>query len=291
VNRYVLPGTNVFPEGITEGSGTTFFVGGIGDGVIYRGDAGTGVVEELFTPDSGDRPVIAGLEVDDYGRLIACDYEGGRILAYDLAGQALIASQPLPAAESRPNDVVVTGDTAFITDTRHPVVWRLPAGRGYLGEPELAIDLAPYGAADPACLNGIVAHPAQPWLLVASQGEGGVLWRIDLAGGGAAPVDLGGYEFNADGMLLDGDLLYGVTNRGETIEDATFMISGARLAPDWLSGSIAGELADPGWDCPTTLAKVDGRLLIVCSQLRAMHTGKPPRLPFEIAAADIPAWA
>lgn len=291
MNRYVLPGTNVFPEGITEGSGTTFFVGGLGDGVIYRGDTATGAVAELFTPEGGDRPVIAGLEVDDYGRLIACDLEGGRILAYDLAGRALIASHSLPAAESWPNDVVVTGDSAFVTDTRHPVVWRLPAGRGGIGEPEVAIDLAPLGIADPAYLNGIVAHPAQPWLLVASQGEGGVLWRIDLAAGSAAPVDLRGYGFNADGMLLDGDLLYGVTNRSETIEDATFMISVARLAPDWLSGSIVGELADPGWDCPTTLAKVGGRLLIVCSQLRAKQTGKPPRLPFEIAAADFPAWS
>jgi len=30
--RYPLPGDNVFPEGITDGGGTTFYVGSMGDG-------------------------------------------------------------------------------------------------------------------------------------------------------------------------------------------------------------------------------------------------------------------
>ena len=144
--------------------------------------------------------------------------------------------------------------------------------------------------ADPAYLNGIVAHPDGSVLLVASQGEGGTLWRADLANHTAAPVDLGGYEFNADGMLLDGEVLYGVTNRGGDIENVRFMISVARLAPGWRSAAIVAELADPDWDCPTTIAKVNGQLLIVCSQVRAMHTKTPPRLPFEIASTDLPNW-
>ena len=39
--RYSLPGDNVFPEGITEGGGTTFYVGSMGEGTIFRGDAAT----------------------------------------------------------------------------------------------------------------------------------------------------------------------------------------------------------------------------------------------------------
>jgi hypothetical protein len=68
------------------------------------------------------------------------------------------------------------------------------------------------------------------------------------------------------------------------------MISVARLTPDWRSGAIAGEMADPEWDCPTTIAKVGGQLLVVCSQVRGMEAGITPRLPFEIAAADLPTW-
>jgi sugar lactone lactonase YvrE len=290
VDRYALPGGNVFPEGITEGPGNTFFVGSMGDGTIFRGDVTTGEVEVFLPPDGDGRTTITGLAVDGHGRLIACDYDGGQLFAYDLATRALVARRAIPAEESWPNDVAVAGDSGYVTDTRHPLVWRLPLGSGGAGEPELAIDLTPFGPADPAYLNGIVAHPKGALLLAASQGEGGTLWRVDLVQRAAAPVNLGGYEFNADGMLLDGDVLYGVTNRGGTIEDVRFMITAARLAPDWRSAAILGELTDPGWDCPTTIAKVDAKLLVVCSQVRAMHAKAPPRLPFEIAATGLPHW-
>ena len=46
----------------------------------------------------------------------------------------------------------------------------------------------------------------------------------------------------------------------------------------------------PGLDCPTTIATVNGLLLIVCSQVRAMHAKTAPRLPFEIATTDLPNW-
>lgn len=290
MTRYPLPGDNVFPEGITEGPDGTFFAGSMGDGTIYRGDTATGAVEVFLPPDGDGRTMVTGLAVDRYQRLIACDFDGHQLFVYRLDTRELLARRGFPGAEASPNDVAVAGDSAYVSDSNRPLVWRLPAGPVGIGEPEVAIDLTPFGVADPAYLNGIVAHPAQPWLLTSSQGEGGVLWRVDLAEHAAAPVDLGGYEFNADGMLLDGDLLYGVTNRGETIADVRFAISAARLDPGWHSGTIVGELTDPDWDCPTTIAKVAGKLLVVCSQLRAMRTGTPPHLPFEVAAADLPGW-
>ena len=82
-------------------------------------------------------------------------------------------------------------------------MWRLPLGDDGVGDAELAVDLTPFRPADPAYLNGIVADPDDSVLLIASQGEGGTLWRADLTDQSAAPVDLGGYEFNADGMLLE----------------------------------------------------------------------------------------
>jgi sugar lactone lactonase YvrE len=290
VTRYPLPGDNVFPEGVTEGPGGTFFVGSMGDGTVYRGDTATGAVEVFLPPGGDGRTMVTGLAVDGYQRLIACDIDGHQLFAYQLGTRELLARRRLPDGEASPNDVAVAGDSAYVSDSNRPLVWRLPAGPGGIGEPEVAIDLTPFGPADPAYLNGIVAHPVEPWLLTSSQGEGGVLWRVDLAGSTAVPVDLGGYEFNADGMLLDGDVLYGVTNRGETLEDARFAISVARLEAGGRSGTIVGELTDPGWDCPTTIAKVAGKLLVVCSQVRAMLAKTPPHLPFEVAAADFPGW-
>jgi sugar lactone lactonase YvrE len=129
VTDFALPGRAVFPEGITEGPGTTFYVGSLGDGTIYRGDCATGEVTIAIPPDGDGRQAIAGLAVDGQSRLIACDTEGGQILVYDLRSGSLVARRPIPAGESWPNDVVVVGDTAYITDTRRPLVWRLPSGR------------------------------------------------------------------------------------------------------------------------------------------------------------------
>ena len=290
MRRYVLPGDAVFPEGITEGPGTTFFVGSLGDGTIYRGDAATGEAGVFLPPDGDGRQAIAGLDIDRHGRLIACDIEGAQVFAYDLRTRRLVARRAIPVAGALPNDVVVVGDSAYLTDTGNPLIWRLPAGPDGIGEPEVAVDLSRWDVADPAYLNGIVAHPDGRLLLAASQGEGGVPWRVDLEDRTASPVDLGGYDFNADGMLADGDVLYGVTNRGQTHEDAVFSVSVARLAADWRSGTILGELTDEAWDTPTTIAQADGQLLVVCSQLRARHTGAAPRLPFEVIGTDFPSW-
>jgi hypothetical protein len=41
-------------------------------------------------------------------------------------------------------------------------------------------------------------------------------------------------------MLLAGDVLYGVTNRGATMADATFMISAIRLSADRRTGELLG---------------------------------------------------
>jgi len=290
VDRYRLAGDNVFPEGITEGPDATFFVGSLGTGAIYRGEVTSGEVDMVLPPDGDGRQAICGLDVDSYGRLVACDVAGGQLFVFDLDARRSVARRQIPADESWPNDVVVVGDSAYVTDSKNALIWRLPVGRAEIGEPKVAIDLAKLGAADPAYLNGIVAHPDGTRLLAASQGEGGTLWLAEPHAGAATPVDLGGYEFNADGMLLDGDVLYGVTNRGDTDADTRFMISVARLAPDWRSGRILGELVDPAWDCPTTIAKVGGKLLVVCSQVVLQRTGGNPRLPFEVVATDFPVW-
>jgi sugar lactone lactonase YvrE len=291
VTDFALPGRAVFPEGITEGPGTTFYVGSLGDGTIYRGDTATGEVTIAIPPDSDGRQAIAGLAIDGHSRLIACDFDGGQIFVYDLRSGSLVARRAFPAAESSPNDVVVVGDDAYITDSAHPLVWRVALCEQAIGEPEPAIDLTPFGPADPAYLNGIVAHRDGTMLLVASQGEGGTLWRVDLTQNTAMPVDLGGYDFNADGMLVFDGVLYGVTNRGESRADVRFMISGARLEPDWRSGTLIGELADPEWDFPTTIAHVGGQMLVVCSQVGKKDTDVPPSLPFRVVSAGFPDWS
>lgn len=290
--RYELPGDAVFPEGITEGPGSSFFVGSLGDGTIFRGDLATGSMSVWLGPDGDGRTSIAGLDVDRHGRLLACAIDTGELYAYDLSSAELVARQRFPVdgdAEPQPNDVVVSGDTAYVTDTRRSVVWRVPAGADGVGAPEVLADLSGPEWPEGLYLNGIVASPDGSLLLVAAQGTGH-LWRVPTDGSKVEAVALDGYVFNADGMLLAGDVVYGVTNRGESWDDVTFAVSALRLAADWRSGVLLGELTDPGWSSPTTLAHVDGKLLVVCSQLKARRTGTPPRLPFEVIARDLPDW-
>lgn len=116
--RYPLPGDNVFPEGITDGGGTTFYVGSMGDGTIFRGDAATGAAKPFVPPDGDGRTTITGLAVDGHGRLIACDFDGGQLFVYSLATAALVArtrkARGHPAARAlrdryrRPADLALT---------------------------------------------------------------------------------------------------------------------------------------------------------------------------------------
>ena len=112
MRRYVLPGERVFPEGITEGPGSAFFAGSLGDGTIFRGDVATGEVEVFLRPDGDGRQAIAGLDIDGHGRLIACDFDGGQVFGYDLASGRLAARsirrsrdkchRPRPATRTSP---------------------------------------------------------------------------------------------------------------------------------------------------------------------------------------------
>ena len=139
VDRYPLAGDNVFPEGITEGPDATFFVGSLGTGAIYLGDTSTGEVDMVLPPDGDGRQAICGLDIDDYGRLVACDIAGGQLFVFDLAARRSIARRLIPVDESWPNDVVVVGDSAYVTDSKNPLIWRLAVGSAEVGEPEVAI--------------------------------------------------------------------------------------------------------------------------------------------------------
>src|SRR4029078_6229775 len=56
------------PEGIASGEGTTFFVGSVPTGAVYRGDVKTGEGEVLIPPQRGHNSV--GLKYDPRSDLI-----------------------------------------------------------------------------------------------------------------------------------------------------------------------------------------------------------------------------
>lgn len=289
ITDYVLPGEDVFPEGITEDpGGVMFYVSSARQGTIFRGRTDAAGLE-VWQPGGVDgRGQALGMAVDDANRLLVCGGETGYLFAYDTCAGQLLAQRTVPATPTLLNDVCVTGRAAYVTDSARPVVWRVPLDDG-IGELEPFADLTRYGA-DPAAghyLNGIVPALGGTILVVAAQGTG-VLWRVDLMTGAAAPIDLNGALVSGDGLVFAGDLLYACDNTEEPDGAVRFWLTAIRLQPGADSGQLAGRWERPAADSPTTAAYIDGRLYLVNSQLLGDRDGSA-RPPFTVSALAPPA--
>ncbi|HET9546147.1 MAG TPA: hypothetical protein VFO88_11275 [Gaiellaceae bacterium] len=244
------------PEGIAVGRGDTFYVGSIPTGAIYSGSLRTGE-GAVLVPAAPGRQAI-GLDVDARNRLFVAGGPTGDAYVYDGATGALLAEYDLASGATFVNDVVVTRDGAYLTDSFNQVLYRIPiAPDGTLGAAAETIPLTgdiAYTTGFNA--NGIDATPDGRWLVLV-QSNTGLLFRVDPATGVAREIDLGGETVTAgDGILLDGRTLYVVRNQQNRI-------AVVRLAPDLLSGRLVTHLTDPGFDVPTTIAEHGNRLYAV----------------------------
>jgi sugar lactone lactonase YvrE len=234
------------PEGISS-KGSTFFVGSRTDGAIYRGSLRTGEGDLLVEGTPGG--FAAGTEVDRFGRLWVAGGATGTGTVYDTRSGAELASFDFdPSGTAFINDVVVTRDAAYYTDSRYPVLYVVPLGkRGSFGDVTAlpltgAVQVVP-GATN---LNGIETSPDGRRLL-AVQSNTGLLFSIDPATGVTAPVDLGGVSVvNGDGLLRDGRTLYVVQNRLNTIAEFTLDRTGTR-------GTLQELITSADFDVPTTV--------------------------------------
>ena len=123
------------PEGISAGRGTSFYVGSLVDGAIYRGDVRTGAGSVLIPGQPGR--VAAGTKVDKRNRLFVAGAWSGAGHVYDAkSGAELAAYQFAAPGTSFVNDAVVTRDAAYFTDSLNPVLYVVPLGHGgRLGTP------------------------------------------------------------------------------------------------------------------------------------------------------------
>jgi sugar lactone lactonase YvrE len=255
----LIPLPNGFqPEGIAIGRGTTFYVGSIPTGAVYRGDLRTGE-GALLVPSVSGRAAI-GLAVDQRDRLFVAGGPTGMAFVYDAADGHLLRSYELaPGPEPTfVNDVVVARDAAWFTDSFRHVLYRIAiAGDGTLA---LSADTVPLsGDYQPTAgfnLNGIEATPDGGTLVVV-QSSTGKLFTVDPATGTTRLVDLGGAALmNGDGLLLLGRTLY-------VVQNSLNRIAVVRLAPDLASGAVSGYLTDPDLDVPTTIDRLGNRLYAV----------------------------
>ena len=281
-----LPGEEVFPEGVaTDPAGGSFYVGSTRDGAVYRGDVDApGTMEVFLEPGADGRTTVTGLEVDDAGRLFVAGRDSNRFFVYDTSDGGLLAAFTPPRAErTLLNDVAVTSDAAYITDSFRPVLFRVPLDGGEVGElePWLDLDDTVVGYEAGFNLNGIVASDDGSTLLTVQYNTGD-LFRIDTASGGVGQVDLGGAALpGGDGLVLDGSVLHVVLGgRSEVVT--------LQLDDELGSGEVVARTADDAWRAPTTIAAAGDLLLLVNSQLNMAGADGRPTLPFTVTAVTTP---
>ena len=284
-DRYVLPGTAVFPEGVAYDQRTgAVFVSSTTDGTVFRGDVKSEVLAPFLPPRTDGRTTAIGLAVDDASRLYVAGGATGLVFVYDGESGALLARLATGSSPTFINDVAVgRGDTAYVTDSQSPVIYRVFADASGAFTLERWLDLR--GTAlvyRPGFnLNGIDVSESGRYLVVV-QSNTGKLFRIETATRAVTEIDLGGAAVpNGDGILLQGSTLYVLQNVQELITEVRLNLSRA-------TGTVVGRTTDPSFAFPTTLDVARGRLLVVNSQFDRRGAGRTPELPFTVSVVKKP---
>ena len=261
----VLPGATS-AEGIAAGRGSTFYAGDLFTGDVFRGDVRRGTAELFIDAPTGRQS--AGMIVDLAHRLlIVTGGFTGQAYVYDLVtGDTLSTYQLGPAGASLINDVTLTKDGAWFTDTFQPRLYFVPISpTGALGPSETLALTGP--AADVSGqfnLNGIRATPNGKTLIVAHTANG-ALYTVD-PDTGASQTIAGVSVPSVDGILLEAGRLWAVQNFSN-------QISQVRLSPDLASGVVEQVITSELFQVPATAARFGNRLAVVNAKF---DTGFPP---------------
>ena len=255
------------PEGIAIGDAPYAYFGSRVDGDIYRASLRTGRGEVI---SQGPGTQSLGLKLDRRGRLFVAGGSGGDARVVDVRSGRVLKSYTLQTVPSFINDVVLTGGSAFYTDSTNPVLFRLALGRhGKLPAAATAIPLTgeiAYTTGNNA--NGIAATPDGRGLIIV-QSNTGKLFHTTYAGV-TTEIDLGGESVpNGDGLLLHGKTLYVVQNRLN-------VVAKIQLNRSATSGELVSRTGDPSFDVPSTVAEYGNRLYLPNARFTTPATPTTP---------------
>jgi sugar lactone lactonase YvrE len=258
------------PEGIASGNGTIFYVGSIPTGAIYRGDLRTGEGALLVRPQTGRKAL--GLKYDERtGLLFVAGGPTGNAYIYDGQTGALIAEIQLTSTLPRfINDVVVTREFAYFTNSNQAELYRVPLANN--GQPMHTSERIPLSGdyqfdSTPGAFNanGIAAMPDGRSLIIVNTSDG-ALYKVDAVTGDATRIDLGTDSVpNGDGILLQGKTLY-------VVQNFLNQIAVLELNPDLTAGTIRGMITSSGFGIPTTVAGFGDSLYAVNSHFDTQAT-------------------
>jgi hypothetical protein len=218
-----FPGS--FPEGFAIGKGSTAY-NGSPLGSIYKVDLRSGQGEVLVpvqNPDVESACVVLGLRVDPRTNyLFAAGCFNGNAFVYDAYSGALLMEYQLNLSGEFGvvNDLTITNDAVYFTDSFRPVLYRLPLSKngevpldtGAATEIPLPAEFRLDSANDDCCGgNGIVATPDGKTLIVGHSSLSR-LYRVDTATGDVDQIvvdkPLTGF---LDGIAMRGHTLYIMT--------------------------------------------------------------------------------
>ncbi|MGW0192550.1 superoxide dismutase [Nonomuraea sp. NPDC003201] len=263
------------PEGIATGAGPFAFIGSMADGSIYRADLRTGRGAII---SRGPGTPSLGMKLDSRGRLFVAGGTGGDARVVDSRTGRVLASYRLVTGPAFVNDVILTRNAAWFTDSTNPVLYKLPLRGGRLPATAVRIPLTgdlEYG--DGFNANGITPTPDGRGLIVVQSNTGG-LFRVDPSGA-TRRVDLHGESLReGDGLLLRGRTLYAVQNRLNAV-------AVLRLNATGTEGRVVRRVSDPRFDVPATVAAFGSRLYLPNARFDTTPT---PDTPYDAVAIPRP---
>ena len=242
------------PEGIAIAGGTAYF-GSRADGDIFAVDLKTGAGKVISQgPGTGS----LGMKVDHFGRLFVAGAAGGNGRVIDTRTGRVLASYTFTtSATTFVNDVILSKNAAWFTDSRQPVLYKLPLGRhGKLPAKAQTVPLSgDYQHTAGNNANGIALTPDGRGLIIV-QSSTGFLFRVDPRTGVTKRIDIGDAVMtNGDGLLLIGRTLFVVQNLLNKVAVLTLNQSGTK-------GTLVREVTSPDFDVPTTAAAFGDRLYL-----------------------------
>jgi sugar lactone lactonase YvrE len=264
------------PEGIAIGGAPYAYFGSRADGDIYRASLITGRGEVI---SQGPGTPSLGMKLDRRGRLFVAGGTGGDARVVDGRTGRVLKSYTLQTVPSFVNDVVLTGGSAWFTDSTNPTLYRVALGRhGRLPADATAVPLTGdivYATGINA--NGIAATPDGRALIIVQSGTGKLFHTTYR--GRTTEIDLGGESVpNGDGLWLHGRTLYVVQNRLNVVAKIQLNRAGTR-------GELVSRTGDPSFDVPTTIAEYGNRLYLPNARFSTPPT---PTTPYDVVSIKRP---
>jgi hypothetical protein len=237
----VLPGASS-AEGIAAGRGTTFYAGDLLLGNIFRGDVRRGTAE-LFIDAPEGRWAVGMATSIAHELLFVAGGATGEGYVYDTGSGATVASYQLADPNAGfINDVTVTKDGAWFTDSLQAQLYFVPVSRA--GVPGPARTLTLTGPAADTSADLYTVNPAT--------GESATIAGVSVPA--------------VDGLLLEAGRLWAVQNELNQIAEI-------RLRHHLSSGVVEKVITSDLFQTPTTVARFGRRLAVVNAKF---DTGFPP---------------